>query len=84
MASVLTTLGIFRGKNEEESCEERQKEELPALVNVTERNIFSFRVLNNPLNSIPTLQIHREKERKVKNKTKAKPRDWPVNIMVGL
>lgn len=26
------------------------------LVNVTERNVFSFRVLNNPLNSIPALQ----------------------------
>lgn len=56
----------------------------PALVNVTERYIFSFRVLNNPLNSIPALQIHREKERKVKNKAKAMPGHWPVSIKVGL
>lgn len=64
--------------NEEESCEERQKEELPALVNVTERNIFSFRVLNNPLNSIPTLQIHREKERL---KTRPRPSEHPGGVV---
>lgn len=40
-----------------------QRKELPELVNVTERYVLSFRVLNNPLNSIPTLQIHTEKQK---------------------
>lgn len=30
---------------------------------MSERCVFSFSVLNNPLNSIPTLQIHTEKRR---------------------
>ena len=41
---------------------EESEGKLPELVNVTERNVLSFRVLNNPLNSIPTLQIHTEKQ----------------------
>lgn len=56
-----------------------QREELPELVNVTERDVLSFRVLNNPLNSIPTLQIHTEKQ-KIKEDTKAGDRRTPLEI----
>lgn len=56
-----------------------QREELPELVNVTERYILSFRVLNNPLNSIPALQIHTEKQ-KIKGDKKACDRQTPLEI----
>lgn len=56
--------GILIINTEWQSCKgKRRREELPELVNVTERYVFSFRVLNNPLNRIPTLQIHTEKQK---------------------
>lgn len=56
----------------------KQGEELPELVNVTERYVLSFRVLNNPLNSIPALQFHTEKQ-EVKDDAKAIHRGRQVN-----
>ncbi len=56
-------------KTKGQSCKGVQREKLPELVNVTERYVLSFRVLNNPLNSIPALQIHTEKQ-KIKEENK--------------
>lgn len=52
----------FSSENRQDKETKVTCKELPELVNITERYVLSFRVLNNPLNGIPTLQIYTERQ----------------------